>query len=65
MGSEPLGMGGRIQEGYLMKIIWDFLGVHIELYDGFAWCFVGLLASIELWLCVGVYKLLEIWGIVK
>lgn len=32
-----------------MKIIFDIFGAHIELSNGFAWLFVGLLALAEIY----------------
>lgn len=43
-----------------MKIIWDILGAHIELSGGFAWCFIGLVAFIELCFVTGVLWVLSV-----
>ena len=42
-----------------MKIIIDFLGVHIEMTDGFAWMLIGAIAFLELVAVVSVIEIIN------
>ena len=46
-----------------LKITWNIFGIHVDLTEGSAWLFVFGLASVELFIVVGILRLLQIAGI--
>lgn len=48
-----------------MTVIVDFNGIRFELTGGFAWLFIGGMASLMLWTAVVVVRLLYALGIIK
>lgn len=48
-----------------MTVIVDFNGIRFELTGGFAWLFIGGMASVMLWAAVVVVKLMYAFGVLK